>query len=537
MGLRASDRDPSADPGVDFYRFANGGWLDANPIPAGYGAWGAFEEVSRRNEVILRELLERAAAEPVDELDRLLGDAFAAGLDVAAIEAVGLEPIAPLLRAIAAADGLEAVLALLPTLHRWGIFALFGWRVTVDHDDCSRHLLWLAQAGLGLPDREMYFDDGHAGVALRAAYVEHVAAQLAHAGVPSERATSVLELETRLAVLHLKPEERRDVERTHNRFERAALTTLAPELALPSYFSALGAGATGSVNVENPRLLERLHGVVETTAPATLRAYLTFTLVRAVANALPARISDEDFAFYGRRIKGQQEQHERSKRVIDAIGEDLGEALAQRYVTRNFPREAKQRAASMVAAILEEMRASIRTRAWMGAETRARAEAKLDALGVKIGYPDRWREWSGLEIGRTSYAANRLNATRFELDRQLAKLDAVGRPRRVGDARPHRQRLLPPDAQRDRRPGRDPAAAAVRRRRGRRRQLRRHRHGHRARDHPRLRRPGPALRRRRGAARVVDDGGRRALHRTGRAARRAIRRLHRARRRRTSTVA
>ena len=154
MGLLASDRDPSADPGVDFYRFANGGWLDANPIPAGYGAWGAFEEVGRRNEVILRELLERAAAEPVDDLDRLLGDAFAAGLDVAAIEAAGLEPIAPLLRAIEGAGDHEAVLALLPALHRWGIFALFGWGVTVDDDDPGRNLLWLSQAGLGLPDRE-----------------------------------------------------------------------------------------------------------------------------------------------------------------------------------------------------------------------------------------------------------------------------------------------------------------------------------------------------------------------------------------------
>src|ERR1700710_1200098 len=127
MSLRSSDRDPSADPGVDFYRFANGGWLDANPIPAGYGSWGSFEEVSRRNEVTLRELLERAAAEPVDELDRLLGDAFVAGLDVAAVEAAGLESIAPLLRVIEGADDHEAVLALLPTLHRAGIFALFGW--------------------------------------------------------------------------------------------------------------------------------------------------------------------------------------------------------------------------------------------------------------------------------------------------------------------------------------------------------------------------------------------------------------------------
>src|SRR6187431_129156 len=132
MALSASDRDPSADPGVDFYRFANGGWLDANPIPAGYGSWGAFEEVGRRNELALRELLERAAETPGD----LLGDAFAAGLDLDAIEAAGL----------------------LPKLHRAGIFALFGWGVTVDHDDSDRYLLWLVQAGLGLGDRERYFD-------------------------------------------------------------------------------------------------------------------------------------------------------------------------------------------------------------------------------------------------------------------------------------------------------------------------------------------------------------------------------------------
>ena len=420
MTLLATDRDPSVDPGGDFYRFANGGWLDANPIPAGYGSWGSFEEVSRRNEIVLRELLERAAAEPVDELDRLLGDAFAAGLDLAAIEAAGLDAIAPLLQEIEAADGLDE---LLPLLHGRGIFALFGWGVTVDHDDAGRNLLWLVQGGLGLPDRETYFDDGAAAVALREAYVAHVAAQLGHVGVEAgELAPSVLEFETRLAGLHLRAEERRDTERIHNRFDQAALATLAPGLDLPRYLHGLGAGAVESVNVENPRLFEELGAVVSATAPETLRAYLTFTLVRTAADALPAHIDDEDFAFYGRKIRGQAEQHERTKRVIDAIGSDLGEALAQRYVAINFPPEAKLRAASMVEAIVEEMRASIRTREWMSAETRSRAETKLDAMRVKIGYPDRWREWSGLEISRTSYAANRLNAARFELDRQLAKL-------------------------------------------------------------------------------------------------------------------
>ena len=409
MTLPATDRDPGADPGVDFYRFANGGWLDANPIPAGYGAWGSFEEVSRRNEVVLRELLERAAAEPENALDRLLGDAFAAGLDLDAIEAAGTAPIAPLLEAI---DRHEPM-TVLPLLHRSGIFPFFGADVTADHDDSTQNLLWLTQPRLGLPDRESYFDDDAAE--LRAAYVEHVAAQLGNVGADGD-AAAILELETRLAQLHLKAEDRRDPDKTHNRRDRAALDALG----LTPYLEALGAQAAETANVENPALLEGLPAIL--VDRAAVRAYLKFTVVRTLAGALPARIDDEDFAFYGRRIRGQQEPHERVKRVIDAIGEDLGEALAQRYVERTFSPEAKERARRMVGAILDQMRASLRTRAWMSDETRARGEAKLDTMRVKIGYPDEWRDWSGLELARGAYAANRINAARFEVARRLAKL-------------------------------------------------------------------------------------------------------------------
>ena len=522
MSLSPTDRDPSANPGVDFYRFANGGWLDANPIPAGYGSWGSFEEVSRRNEVVLRELLERRGREPEDELDGLLGDAFAAGLDLEAIEAGGIEPIAPLLRAIEGATGHGDVLALLPALHRSGLFALFGWDVTVDHDDSSRNLLWLVQAAARAPGpRDVLRRGGGRRRPARRVRRARRARSSATSGRRGRRtaAAAVLAFETRLAELHLRAEERRDPDRTHNRYDRAALAALAPALDLPGYLDALGAGAAESVNVENPAPAGRAstRSSRRPSRPPCAPTWRSRSCA-TVADALPARIDAEDFAFYGRRIRGQQEQHERAKRVIDAIGADLGEALAKRYVAPHFPPEAKERAARMVEAIVEEMRASIRTREWMSDETRAYAEAKLDAMRVKIGYPDRWRDWSGLEIGRDSYAANRLTATRFELDRRLAKLAAAGRPRRVGAARPHRQRLLPPDAQRDRRPGRDPAAADVRRRRRRRRQLRRHRHGDRPRDHARLRRPGPPLRRPRAPARLVDARGRGPLHRAGRPA-------------------
>jgi predicted metalloendopeptidase len=405
MTLQATDRDPSADPGVDFYCFANGGWLDANPIPAGYGAWGSFEEVSRRNEAILRELLEQAAQSPGD----LLGDAFAAGMDLEAIEAQGLAPIEAFLQAIRDA---EDPLTLLPELHRNGLFGLWTWGVTVDHDDSTKNLLWLAQGGLGLPDRESYFDEKAAG--LRAAYVEHIDAQLANAGMPGD-GQAVLAFETRLAKLHHKAEDRRDPDKTHNRRDREALGPF-----LVGHLDALGAHNAQTVNLETPALMNGLPEIVADTE--ALRAYLAFTVVRSTADALPKAIDEADFEFYGRRIKGQQEQHERSKRVIDAIGSDLGEALAERYVARNFPPEAKTRAERMVAAIVEEMRASVRTRPWMGEQTRRKAEIKLDAMRVKIGYPVKWRSWDGLELNRDTYAANRLAATRFELQRQLDKL-------------------------------------------------------------------------------------------------------------------
>jgi putative endopeptidase len=432
MTLDPDDRDASVAPGADFYRYANGGWLDANPIPPGYGSWGSFEEIERRNEQVLLDVLQHAADEPATELDRMLGDYFAAGMDLAAVEAAGTEPIRPLLDAAAAVGSHDDLVDLLPWLHSSGIDVLFGWAVTPDHEDATRNLLWLAQSGLGLPDRDAYFAEDEASAGLREAYAAHVAAQLANlgeaGGAAVTLASGVLELETRLAALHLRAEETRDRSRTLNRHDVDALDQLAPGLVLSGYLRGLGAGDVKSVNVQNPAYLAGLPTIVTGTDLAVLRAYLAFHVVRATADALPKVFDDESFAFYGRRIRGQKQQHERSKRVIGAITADMGEALSQRYVVAAFPPEAKQRALQMVRAIVDEMRRSLDSRSWMGDETRARAIGKLDAMRVKIGYPDRWRDWSGLHVTRTSYAANRLDAARFERHRQLAKLaDPVDR--------------------------------------------------------------------------------------------------------------
>jgi putative endopeptidase len=425
MTLSPEDRDPTVDPGVDFYRFANGGWLDANPIPAGYGAWGAFEELQTRNEDQLHDLLLQAAESPQNDLDRKLGDYFASGMDTAAVDAAGITAIQPLLDAIAAIDSHDDVFAVLPLLHGTGIPAFFMWATEVDHEHSSQHLLWLAQAGLGLPERDSYFNESDSAVELRAAYAEHVAAQLANVGAPSAGVATgqaVLAFETRLAERHLRAEDRRDPDRTLNKRDRAALAELSPEFDLLGYLSAVGAGAAQTVNVENPDYLAAIHHIVTSTDLDTLRAYLTFQVVSAAADALPTVIDQENFDFYGRRVQGKKEQKERYKRVVDALGGDMGEALGQRFVEVTFPPTAKDRALAMVNEILAEMRHSLQTRAWMSDETRAQGQVKLAALGVKIGYPDEWRDWSGLAIDRGSYAQNRLNAARFEVARQLRRI-------------------------------------------------------------------------------------------------------------------
>jgi len=426
VALDPADRDPSVDPGVDFYRFANGGWLEANPIPPGYGAWGSFEELSVRNEVIVHRVVQEAADAPVDEIHRMLGDYYAAGMDTDAIEAAGVAPIQPYLDLIDGIGSVDDLYAVLPDLHRDGFLLLWGQAVTVDHTDSSANLLWVVPTGLGLPERDAYFDESEAAAALRDAYVAHVAAQLVNLGDDpegaAEAAAAVLELETRLAAPQLKAEEKRDPSATMHHQTLDEVDAMAPDLPLRAHLVALGLGDLPALNVQQPAYASALAGVLAATDPGVLRAYARFHVVSSAASTLPERFDRTDFDFYGRLVGGQQEQKERYKRVLAALGGDMGEALGRVYVTEAFAPEAKERACAMVDAILAEMRHSLETRTWMSDATRERGLAKLAGVGVKIAYPDTWRDWSGIGIERDSYALNRIRAARFEFEHEKAKL-------------------------------------------------------------------------------------------------------------------
>ena len=413
--------------GEDFYLHVNATWLAANPVPAEYPMWGAYVELDHNTKDLTRRLLEQAAAAgaDADHDTRLVGDFYAAGMDEAAIAAAGAEPLRPYLEAIDAIASVEDVRALNLDLHRAGLGALFGLGVEADFENAAVNLGYLAQAGLGLPERDYYLNDDDRSVALRTAYSAHIAAQLENLGANEEAAaasaSAILAFERRLAEVSLTPEQKRDPKLTLNRFAVAALDEVMPGYRLGAYLRDVG--VTGdTVSVDSPAFLSALDAVLADTPVATLRDVMRWHVVRATASSLAPAFEDEHFGFYGRTLGGQQEQQPRWKRIVATASSDVGEAVARLFVQETFPPEAKARVEALVEHLLSAMGRAIRGNTWMTDATREQALTKLAAFGYKIGYPDHWRDYSSLSVDRGSYFASRIAASAFEMRRQLAKL-------------------------------------------------------------------------------------------------------------------
>ncbi len=425
--LDAALWDDGIAVGDDFYHHVNARWLAANPVPPEYPMWGAYLELDHNNKDLTRQLLERAAAAgpDADPVTRLAGDFYAAGMDEAAIAAAGAEPLRPFLDRIDAIGSVGDLRALNLDLHRDGAGALFGIGVESDFEDAAVHLAYLGQAGLGLPERSYYLNDDERSVGLRAAYTAHVAAQLRNLGAEelaaAASADAILAFERRLAEASLSPEQRRDPKLTLNRFQVAALDDVMPGYRLGAYLRDVGV-TSDTVSIDSAAFFTALDGVLADTPVDTLRDVLRWHLVRSSASSLAPVFDEENFAFYGRILGGQQAQQPRWKRVVGAASADVGEAVAQLFVHETFPPEAKARVETLVEHLLSAMGRAIRGNTWMTDATREEALRKLAAFGYKIGYPDQWRDYSGLAVDRGSYVRSRLAASAFEMRRQLSKL-------------------------------------------------------------------------------------------------------------------
>lgn len=429
-GIDPGNLDPATSPCVDFYQYANGGWLAGNQIPAEYPTWGAFLEIYERNLVILKEILEAAAADTSarkGSIEQQVGDFYAAGMDEAAIEQAGLTPLASHLARIEAVRSPAELASEIGRMHLEGTSVAFVSLVDIDDKDSSAYIGQLLQGGLGLPDRDYYLDESAQAAALRAAYRQHLERLLILLGdsqdVASRGADVVMAIEGRLAKASMTLVEQRDPRAIYHKLTRRQLARKAPGFAWDAYFREAGfPDSEQAFIVRQPGFFKELGAMVRAVPIAEWKTYLRCALIREYAPYLSTPFVEESFEFYGRTLNGVAQQQPRWKRVQNATDDSLGEALGQLYVARAFPPAAKAKALELVNNLRAALRESISNLDWMTEATKQKALAKLDAFQVKIGYPDVWRDDSALRITRQSYVGNVLRANVFHSRRALAKL-------------------------------------------------------------------------------------------------------------------
>ena len=421
--------DGAAPPCVDFYQYANGNWLKATAIPADKGRFGSFEEVADRNRAVLKQILEETSAKtdwPKGSVRQKVGDFFAAGMDEAAIEKAGTKPLEPWLAKVDALKSNAGLPALLAEFHGRRLPSGFGLRIAQDQKESTRYMPMLYQGGLGLPDRDYYLKDDPKSKELRQNYAAHVTRTFEMLGETPEaakaKADGVLAFETKLARASRTRVEMRDPVKNYNKRTLAEMAKEAPGFDWKAYLTAVGIPEGQELNVRQPGFFTAYAGMAADEPLDAWKSYLKWHLVQSSASLLPKRFDEASFDFFGRTLRGVPQQEERWKRVLAATDQALGEALGQLYVEKAFSPKSKERMVQLV----ENLRAALKERieglAWMGPETKKAAQKKLAAFGVKIGYPDKWRDYSALELTRASYFENVLRARAFEEKRNLAKL-------------------------------------------------------------------------------------------------------------------
>jgi len=428
-GYDLASLDKNASACTDFYQYANGGWLAANPIPAAYPSWGIAHILDEKNRDVLHEILEAAAkntSAPKGSSEQKVGDYYATCMDETKIEAEGAKSLAPEFDRIAKIKDQQSLQEEIAHLHSMGINALFASDSTQDFKNSAEVTFEIFQGGLGLPDRDYYTKTDDKSKTIRDEYLKHVAKMFELLGDDPAKAASeaqtVLGLETKLAEASMTRVELRDPEKIYHRMSLAQMRDLTPAYDWPAYMQNIGVTQKTDVNVATPDFFKAMNQQLTSASLQDWQTYLRWHLINSTAGALSSKFVDEDFNFKGKTLQGSKENLPRWKRCVAGTDRALGEALGEVYVKKAFPPAAKARALEMVRNLELALKSDIGTLNWMGEATRKQAIVKLDAFLNKIGYPDKWRDYSNFKVVRGDAFGNSQRANVFEFAREMAKV-------------------------------------------------------------------------------------------------------------------
>jgi len=405
-----ANMDPGTNPCDDFYRYACGGWIDGTELPADQPRYGRFQALQERNQNALRTILENGEGK--------LNTFYGACMDEAGVEAGGLEGLAPTMTAISKMK-LRDLPAVAGQMRRIGVPALLSFDIGPDLKDPTANIAHLSQGGLGLPDRDYYVKDDAQSAALREAYQAHVTTMLAAAGMKGDAAKRVLEFETALARATKPRDQMRDPAKQYNRITREQLSALTPGFDWAPFFAEIGLADADALNVYPPEFFTAMAAAATSGGVKTMKAYLTWQLLHSFAEQLPNAFAAANFEFYRKTLRGQLEPSPRWKRCVAVTDRALRDELGQRYVAENFAGDSKSVAIEMITGIEAAFEAGLPGLSWMDDETRGRAVEKMTAIVNKIGYPQNWRSYDDLDIGK-GHLVNVAAAARFESARQLS---------------------------------------------------------------------------------------------------------------------
>jgi putative endopeptidase len=424
-GVDSSGFDTAVRPQDDFFRYVNGGWIARTPIPADRSAYGSFFALRDKSESNLRAIIEQTAASadnPAGSEARKLGDLYASFMDEARAQELGLKPVEGDFARIDAITDKAALVSTLGALQREGVGGLYAAMVSNDAKQSDRHILYLNQGGISLPD-EAYYRDPKARP-IREKLVAHIEKlfALARLADPKAAAARVMEVETGLAKHHWDRVKSRDRTITYHKLDRNQLNALAPGYDWAVWLEEYGAPPIDLVIVRQPDYFTAMAKMLDQVPLDDWKTWLKWQVLHEAAPFLSKPFADEDFDFFGKTLTGTPEIRPRWKRAVEVVEKTMGEAAGKIYVARHFPPEAKARMKELVANLIAAYREEIASLEWMSPETRKRALDKLAKFTPKIGYPDKWRDYSTLQIHRDDLVGNVRRATAFEVNRRLAKL-------------------------------------------------------------------------------------------------------------------